>query len=1061
MNNKQVILHGVLCGLLALCLATHTLAQQPFFKAHQLIQWNDNIKVQAILQDQTGYVWLGTPQGLFRFNGYNFQAFTTADSLAQNAITALAVDAQQTLWAGHQNGLLTTYNGQNFTPYTFQADTPQAAISSLLTDSLGNLWVGTQGDGIYIITTDTTLHLNSSNGLADDYIYTQLYDTKGCIWVGTDAGIHEIDFNTFAVKRIIDVSHGLPDNIVQVLEAGLPGQILIGMQSGGVWQYSPATNQLQPATTAPWSYGSVKGISITGNEVWVATARRGIVSLDPLGNAPARVFNPNPKGRAPRIHTIMPDHEGNIWLGTQNGAIQSPGSKFGFLQNIGTMGQVSVQALSFDASGQLWFCTQNGLYSYVPGTDQPVQQHLNLPEFNYTAFISLHLDAQNHLWIGTYGQGVIRMDVTTGQWLRLTTDHGLVNGNVLNITSHGNAVWLATLGGVSRCPLPAKFSTQPADYAFTNYTTDQGLANNYVYHVFADSHDRLWFGTDGGGLSMFEQGQFSTFDANSGLNSSVIYSTTEDRAGHIWFSTVDDGIYRYNGQTLQHFGEAEGIRDLSISALFSNSSGEVIVAHRLGLDVFNPETGAFSYYGSEVGIAGMEPNLNAVTSQRGLYTWVGTNQGIIRYAAQQHTAQSQPRTYISQVLLFQQPVAKNAVASLHHKSNNLTFRYTGFWFQSPENVGYQVKLDNYDIDWIDTRNRQVTYSSLPPGSYTFRVRAAVNQQFANAQEKTLAFTIRLPYWQTPWFYAITILVVLLLFYGVVKYRERSLKEARQRLERKVEERTREVRQQKEEIEKKNQHITSSINYARRIQQAILPLQEFLQNAMGQHFILYKPRDIVSGDFYWCAEKDDRVYIAAVDCTGHGVPGAFMSMIGSALLNEIVNNHHDITPAQILDKLQQGVTKALKQDQIDDDATKARDGMDLSLCCIHRNSNLLEFAGAKRPLYVFQDDTLTEYKGDKYSIGGNSRKQQLIHFTNHQLQLHANSTVYLFSDGYPDQFGGSQQRKFMTKQFKRLLHDIQDKPLTEQKKLLHEALENWKGTTAQTDDVLVIGFKPGL
>lgn len=258
-----------------------------------------------------------------------------------------------------------------------------------------------------------------------------------------------------------------------------------------------------------------------------------------------------------------------------------------------------------------------------------------------------------------------------------------------------------------------------------------------------------------------------------------------------------------------------------------------------------------------------------------------------------------------------------------------------------------------------------------------------------------------------------------------------------------------------QIEEKNKDITDSINYARRIQSAMLPSNEQVQNALPQSLILYKPKDIVSGDFYWMSQKGNEVFIAVADCTGHGVPGAFMSMIGNDLLNHIIIEKNILRPSEILDALHIGIQNALKQNEKN---SQTRDGMDIGLCRINFKENKLEFAGAQRPLYIIKSTgELMEVKGDKFPIGGADINEQK-NFFNHEIVLEANSLLYLSSDGYADQFGGSEGKKFMTKRMKDLLKSISKKTMSEQLVELEEAYIKWKGNNEQVDDVLVIGIR---
>ncbi len=259
-------------------------------------------------------------------------------------------------------------------------------------------------------------------------------------------------------------------------------------------------------------------------------------------------------------------------------------------------------------------------------------------------------------------------------------------------------------------------------------------------------------------------------------------------------------------------------------------------------------------------------------------------------------------------------------------------------------------------------------------------------------------------------------------------------------------------QQKEIVEEKNKDIIDSINYAKRIQDALLKEQEHVSVHLPEHFILFKPKDIVSGDFYWALEKEKQFYLAAVDCTGHGVPGAFMSMLGVAFLNEITASNELLSPSQILDQLRHKIVKELNQTGRDNEA---KDGMDISIIRLDLETKEMQWAGANNPLYIIKDGELSELKPDKQCVGYD---EEMLPFSNHILHLERGSTLYLFTDGYADQFGGIKGKKFKYSQMKELFLSISRQPIIQQKKILNDTFFNWKGNLEQVDDVCVIGLK---
>jgi len=304
-----------------------------------------------------------------------------------------------------------------------------------------------------------------------------------------------------------------------------------------------------------------------------------------------------------------------------------------------------------------------------------------------------------------------------------------------------------------------------------------------------------------------------------------------------------------------------------------------------------------------------------------------------------------------------------------------------------------------------------------------------------------------------------ILVTGLGYFIYVNYRNKKkandILEERNRLitlqKEEIQEQKEVAEMQRDQITYQKKHITDSIHYALRIQRAILPSLELFTDEI-EHFVLYKPRDIVSGDFYWVNKKDNLWIVIAADCTGHGVPGAFMSMLGVSFLNEIVINKHIHKPDQILNALRDNIINALKQVASE---SGVKDGMDISVCAIDFSTGVLEWAGANNPLFLVQNGELNHVKADKMPVAIHDRMDP---FTLNTFKLNKGDTFYTFSDGYVDQFGGANQKKFLSKNFKDVIMAIQDKSMYEQGVKLDEVFEEWKRDVEQVDDVTLIGLR---
>ncbi|MFO7574550.1 MAG: SpoIIE family protein phosphatase [Bacteroidales bacterium] len=300
------------------------------------------------------------------------------------------------------------------------------------------------------------------------------------------------------------------------------------------------------------------------------------------------------------------------------------------------------------------------------------------------------------------------------------------------------------------------------------------------------------------------------------------------------------------------------------------------------------------------------------------------------------------------------------------------------------------------------------------------------------------------------FYSVAVIAFV---YFVIWGQTRSLYKAN-RLLREREEALKQIALQREELEYKNRNITDSIVYAKKIQEALIPSQSFFEKHFRESFILFMPRDIVSGDFYYIRESNGKTWVVLADCTGHGVPGALMSMIGLQTIDRVIQNEEHSEPSEILDLLNTEVDSIIHREE--DYSHGIKDGMDIAVCCIDREKYELSFSGAFLPLYMIRGGKLTETKGDKQFIGSRMTDSS---YTNHKIPMEEGDSYYLLSDGYSDQFGGAENKKFMNRRIRYFLVTIHEYPLKDQGDILEDNFNTWKGPNEQIDDVLMIGFRP--
>ena len=529
----------------------------------------------------------------------------------------------------------------------------------------------------------------------------------------------------------------------------------------------------------------------------------------------------------------------------------------------------------------------------------------------------------------------------------------------------------------------------------------------------------MWIGTESGLNKFDKKNKITSYTCKkTGFENDFIYGIIEENDSILWLST-NKGLVRFNKklEKITTFGKKDGLLnyEFNIGAYFKNDKGKMFFGGVNGINYFFPDS----------------IKINNIS----------------------------PKVVITKVILNNQKGTKEiffdslSTIELIYKDNFTLFFALPEFSKSKINY-YKYKLNENSDNWSHaTTQHYVNFSSLSPGKYTFEIIGANSDKRWNKTPTKIYIIINPPFWRTNIAYTIYVLLFIILFALIVIYFTKSIrKDNRMLLDKNLA--LQEVERQSEEIEIKNKNITDSINYASKIIEALLPPRKNLEKMFSDSFILYLPKDIVSGDFYWFIEKNNFLYIAAVDCTGHGIPGAFMSIVGLDLFrNYIKINETD--PARILNKMNLEIRNILQKQSED---IKIKDGMDLALCIINKQKNNLKFSGAFNPLYLIRDGSLTQLKADRFTIGqANTDKNDI--FSTQNFNIQKNDVIYLFTDGYTDQFGGNDNKKFKFRRFRHLLLSIYNKKLSEQKRLLELAHIEWKRNYEQVDDILIIGLKP--
>jgi ligand-binding sensor domain-containing protein len=755
-------------------------SQDAFFRVHHLNGEINNSNLLAIFQDHQGFIWLGTTSGIYRFDGINYTPVLAEDSLQKASFSAIFQDRDGIIWVGTRTGNIARIKNEKLVLFKPEEGNPESPITSVTEDSQGNIWFATYGEGVYCFAKNRLYNFNTDDGLSDNYCYCITADKSGRVWAGTDGGISICSFAKGRKNiQLITSANGLPDNIVMKIYLQGTDNMWVGMQDGGICKISIKSNKIDiPGQLMDWTYGPVNDIAIQDNRLWAGTDDHGIIEIDLKSRAPATIYTNFAGVRYLKIIKLTGDREGNMWFVTGTALIQSPGAKLEMLSAEKDRNFTNIHSILCDKNGDLWFSNDSGLFCYRFGNTAKSnpEQFLSQKDYKGMKIISLYQDRAGYIWIGTFGNGLLRLNPGNHATTSYSVKDGLINGNILSITGVDDEIWFATLGGAFRCILPLKGSSADKRLKFDGFGEASGLGNNFIYSVFADSKKRIWFATDGKGITVRENGLFRNYSEASGLKSKVVYSIAEDKTGNIWFSTSDAGLYEFDGKTFRNFSLKNGLSNMAITSLTAAKSSKIFIVNAKGIDILDPTSGKFSYLGPEEGVSDINPDLNALgVDYSNDYIWIGTPGGIIKLAADEYVKIDQPQIQLNKVLVFLKETDTLEHHIFKHDQNHFTFEFTGLWYKAPERVNYQVMLKGFDIDWISTKNTSVIYSSLGPGTYTFMVRASVNNDFSSATIKSYHFVVRNPLWKTAWFITFVLLLTGIIIYLYIRSREKRLR----------------------------------------------------------------------------------------------------------------------------------------------------------------------------------------------------------------------------------------------------------------------------------------------
>ncbi len=1047
-----------------------TFAQLYNFTNYSLEHGLPQSTVFCSILDSRGYLWVGTEAGAARFNGKSFEVYDRSNHLPGNTVRSIIEDTKGNLWFGTDNGIA-IYNGNSWQTINSKQGLEGSSVTKLLPDNNGNIWAATNDAGVNIISfiNDSIVieNISSQHGLCSDFILDIISDTDSNIWLASIGGLSSVTYvnNKFEIKNIGD-SLNLPSLYISCIEKDKDGNLWLGTLDKGAFLWKKNTTNFISYNSLGITDLRIWDIYCHSNgSVWFATEKEGIFVLK--NNCVQNITSQNGLP-GNQIFSIYNDKNQNIWLGSVGkGLVLFNGFRFiHYSVNDGLPGS-SVFAVKADSANNIYIATENNglVKASISDYKLNIQQFNSTHGFRKSDVNAINFNSKGQLIAGTSEHGLAIFENNRFRYIDKSV--GLLNNtiNCVYSTLTGNIYVGSNLG----------FNEISANKIKT-ISEEHGLINPEVQTIITDNEQNVWIGTLGG-LATFNHRKslYRDFNEQEGLFDLSVHTLAVDKYNKVWIGT-NNGIYYYNHETDTIIQlQCDKLNSKTINSLLFYNDSILIASTNKGfnkIQLINNNTLVLKVYtyNNTNGFIWSETNYNSVCTDKNNNIWFGTVNGLTCYKpAYENQIIAIPDVHIKNIRLSFENVNWAAKGfnngdwtsypeklELPYYENHITFDYEGIFLKNPDNVVYRYKLEPDEKDWSPvSNNTSVTYSGLGNGKYTFSVIASSDNENWSAPI-TYLIVIRPPFWKTIWFLTLVVLLIAIIIIIYIRYRENKLIKEKQHLEKVVKERTAEVVAQKEEIEHQKNEITGSITYAQRIQHAILPAFTNLQNYTNDCFILYKPRDIVSGDYYWIERIDNKLIVAAADCTGHGVPGAFMSMLGISFMNKIVMEQHIYSPNIILNNMRSNIIESLKQG---DYSGSTKDGMDMAIATIDLNTLVMEFAGAYNSAVLISNNEASEIKADRMPVGYHIVMDS---FTSTNIQLHKGDCVYMYSDGFHDQIGGPDGRKFMKKNMRQLLLQIHSKPFVEQHTILDTTIEEWKnhpdGKTGQMDDILIVGFR---
>jgi ligand-binding sensor domain-containing protein/serine phosphatase RsbU (regulator of sigma subunit) len=1007
--------------------------------------------VYTINQANNGFLWVGTGDGLARFDGYEYYRVNFPDSLGNRNINVSFRDNRGTLWFGCSDGSVLYTSGTELKAYRLKNT---RSISQILQGPDNQVYIIPQGKLLFSINPEKPDDYKKYE-IPDDYIMqSAALSPSGELLIGSQGTLHiasvEKDTVLFG-KSIEEFGYSGITAICKV-----PGfdEYIIGTEDDGVYRlrldsrnYSVSRFENHPE----WSELNVRSVfADSENYISISTFGSGVIrfSVNSDGDpGKEERFNTVTGLASDDVKLVFRDMEGNYWFGLfGEGVSMLSSNAFGlFLPGKNSSENNILYVNRYD--GNYLLGTPVGFHLFDPVSGSAVS-YTGLLQKTGASILSYWLDENKNLWIGTDGNGLYLRNASGAirQFYR-SGDSGADRIN--DILVNGTGVWLATTNGVV-------VLDKTSGKKISGFSINDGLPHNSINRLAEDAGS-IYIGTESDRLYCIDK-DFNIISRPCIMNGSTInkilgFAAASD--GSLWAATNGNGIFICRNDSVITLNRANGLLSNYCYNIFRDNKNNIWVGHAKGFSKVEPATGIVKTFDSEYVKGGICNPSGMYQSDDGKI-FIGTTEGLIVYdSAKDSSGNVPPLNNITSININDKEYPLENVIELPYRKYRIRVRFSGINFSNPDKVYYQTYLENFDEGWSKPSPlREVTYM-LSNGKYRFHLLSVDEEGRTSESDSTFTIIIARPFYKEWWFIILAIVAVAASIFLIIRQRDRAQKKVRSYLEDELKKRTSVIVKQKTEIELQNVEITDSINYAKRIQSSILPDINKLKENFNEAFVIFHPRDIVSGDFYWFDKVDnDKFVLVCADSTGHGVPGAFMSMIGSTLLQDIVTRKKISLPSHVLGLLDKQIFSTLNQNV--DHLGVSNDGMDMVVCEFNIRTRHVRFASAMRPIIIVMAGEPYYIKGNRSSVGGESVIEK--YFDDQEYYLNEGDSLYLFSDGFPDQFGGSDGKKMKIARLKSLIEHISHLPMKEQELMIRKFYNEWKGDYEQVDDILLIGVR---